>query len=945
MSRTQQHWEQVKDVLYEALMLAPEERSRFLDEACSSNDTLRAQVDSYLAAEEGIRTSFLPMSLAGWEPGENESAPVAGLQEGQLFAGRFQIVRKLGEGGMGQVWLAEQTSPVRRQVALKLIRAGMYDDEVAERFRSERQSLAIMDHPAIAKVFDAGTTPEGQPYFVMEYVPGLPITEYCNQKKLKIRERILLFIQACEGVQHAHQKAILHRDVKPANILVVEVDGAPMPRLIDFGLAKANTPLAPGGSISLHLGHLVGTPGYISPELADPSVQDIDTRVDVYSLGVVLYVLLTGFEPLDVRQWKNRPLDELLQKVRTEEPMRPSARIGADRNASVATAEARGTDPGELASLLRGDLDWITMKALEKDRERRYGTPSELVADLRRFLSYEPVLARPASAGYQFRKYIRRHRVGAAVTVALIFLLAVFSVLEAIQLRRVTRERDRASRERDRATRITDFMTGMFKVSDPSQARGNSVTAREILDKASKAMGAGLAKDPDVQSQMMQVMSETYFNLGLFGRAHDLAQRALGIRMKLLGPDNPQTLETLDQIGSVLEREGKPAEAEKLDRQTLASELRVLGPEDPLTLMTMGRLAVAMLSQGRYADAEKLDREELAIATRTMGPDNPTALAAMAQLGSAIWFQARYAEAEQQFRQVLEMDRRVLGVDHPETLTALLLLGRALDSEGHSADAEPVYRQYLAQSQHVLGPEHRNVAIAMQDLATLVIHEGRLEEGEKLSRQLLALRLKILGPEHRETLLAQLELVDVLVKEGNYPEAEKQQRETLATQFRVLGPEDSDTLVSQSNLAGILIAQGRYAEGEKIARETLEVETRKLGPLHPYTLLALQQLGTAMGNTHRYAAATKLFRDVIEKQSHSATQGNGWSAWYSFACVAAGTNHLNDAVQYLKNAVHQGYEDADGLIADEDLKNLRQDSRFKELVASLRRPAAKDHIP
>ena len=375
MSRTDmttQPWEHVKELLHHAMQLVPEQRARFLDEACSSDAALRAEVESLLLADEGVRSSFLqspPVAdgLGADYANKGRIDAACALEAGQVFAQRFQLVRKLGEGGMGQVWLAEQTSPVRRQVALKLIKAGMYDEAVVQRFQSERQSLAIMDHPAIAKVFDAGTTPQGQPYFVMEYVPGLPITEYCDQRKLSIRDRLGLFIQACEGVQHAHQKAIIHRDLKPANILVVEVDGKPVPRIIDFGLAKATIPQVTGESPLTQLGHFVGTPGYMSPEQADPNVQDgvhdIDTRTDVYSLGVVLYMLLTGLQPLDTRHWKNQPLDELLRKLREEEPPSPSAKVSTDRDTSAATAEARGTEPKQLVSLLRGDLDCITMKA------------------------------------------------------------------------------------------------------------------------------------------------------------------------------------------------------------------------------------------------------------------------------------------------------------------------------------------------------------------------------------------------------------------------------------------------------------------------------------------------------------------------------------------------------------------------------------------------------
>src|SRR5271165_2815164 len=496
-------WERVKELLHLAVALEPEPRAKFLDEVCASDEPLRAELESLLSVDAELSEQFLRSPLADDPDSDLEQQAAAALGAGQLFAQRFLLIRKLGEGGMGQVWLAEQTAPVRRPVALKLIRAGMYDEAVMQRFQAERQSLAIMEHPCIAKVFDAGSTPQGQPYFVMEYVPGFPITEYCDQKKLKIRDRLELFIQACEGVQHAHQKAIIHRDLKPANILVIEVDGKPTPRIIDFGLAKATTPLVEGESLFTQLGHFVGTPGYMSPEQADPNVQDIDTRTDVYSLGAVLYVLLTGLQPFENKRRQKEPLDEFLRKLREEEPPRPSTKVSTDRDTSAATAEARGTEPRHLVSLLRGDLDWIAMKALEKDRTRRYGSPSDLAVDIRRYLDHEPVLARPASAGYRLRKYVRRHRVAVSVATGLVLLLAAFSALQAAQLRRITSERDRANRERDRATRITDFMTGMFKVSDPNEARGNSVTAREILDKASGDIDAGLAKDPELQARLM----------------------------------------------------------------------------------------------------------------------------------------------------------------------------------------------------------------------------------------------------------------------------------------------------------------------------------------------------------------------------------------------------------------------------------------------------------
>jgi len=861
----------------------------------------------------------------------------AALQCGQLFAERFRLIHMLGEGGMGQVWLAEQTAPVRRQVALKLIKAGMYDATVVQRFRSERQSLAIMDHPAIAKVFDAGATPQGQPYFVMEYVAGLPITEYCDQHQLTIAQRLQLFIQACEGVQHAHQKAIIHRDIKPANILVIEVDGKPTPRIIDFGLAKAigHEPAEP--SAFTRFGLFLGTPGYMSPEQADLTVQDIDTRSDVYSLGVVLYVLLTGLQPFATKR-PDQPMHELLRKLREEDPPSPSVKVSADRDTLTTTAQARGTEAPQLVSLLRGDLDWIAMKALERDRGRRYGTPLELAADLQRYLNHEPVAARPASAGYRLQKYARRHRLALGVGAGLLLLLVAFSLLQALELRRTTLERDRANQERDRASRITDFMTGMFKVSDPSEARGNSVTAREILDKASKEIGTSLSHDPLVQSQMMYVMATTYLNLGLYARAHELSKGALDARMRLLGADDRATLQSMTQLGSVLYTEGRFADAEKQSREALASERRVLGPEDPLTLDTMDHVGIDQLEQGHYDAGEAMLRQVLEADARVLGRENPQTFRAMFDLATALWLQGRNPEAEAQYRELLDIERRVLGVDHPETLRALANLAMIVHTQGRWPEAEPLYREAIATELRIVGPENPHITNAMANLAALLVAEGRLDEAEKLYREGLAIRLRLLGPENPSTLLAQEDVAELLLQQGHGHEAETMQRDTLAVQLRVLGAEHPNALLSQSHLAAILIAEQKYADAEKTARAAYEVANRVLGPQHPVTLNTLRKLGRAVAFNGRYAEAKKPFLDLIEAQKTPGGKGNRWSAWYGLACVAMAAGRPEDALQYLRAAIERGYKNSERLVSDDDLKNLRDNPEFRQLVAELRRP-------
>ena len=445
-----ERWQQIKATLHHALELQGESRLAYIAEITANDSELRLELESLLAAHDGSEDSFLNIPAAAMQPDVATT-----LICGDALLGNYRLISEIGQGGMGQVWLAEQTAPVRRLVALKLIRAGMYDQSVVQRFQAERQSLAIMDHPVIAKVFDAGSTPQGQPYFVMEYVPGLPITEYCDQHKLKIRDRIELLIQVCEGVQHAHQKAIIHRDLKPANILIVEVDGRPVPRIIDFGVARSVTPPLADQTQYTRFGQFIGTPGFMSPEQIDPNIRDIDTRTDVYSLGVILYVLLTGLQPFEASGGRRPPLDEWLRQLREEEPPSLTAKLNTDRQASSATAAARSTTLKQLASILRGDLDWITVKALERDRERRYGTPSELAADLQRYLNDEAVVARPASPAYQVRKYIRRHRVAISVASVLILTLAIGLAATSYEAKIAALQRDLALQAQLRAVTQT----------------------------------------------------------------------------------------------------------------------------------------------------------------------------------------------------------------------------------------------------------------------------------------------------------------------------------------------------------------------------------------------------------------------------------------------------------------------------------------------------------
>ena len=778
MDMTPENWKQVKELFDSALDQPPAQRPDFLRKQCP-DDAIRREVEKLLEnySEAGTFLSTpamnprvaIPREVPDTHPiGDSSSGGMGGVATSAAVRlgealGNYRILSRLGEGGMGQVWLAEQTAPLLRQVALKLIRVGMYDDSVLQRFESERQSLASMSHPSIAKVFDAGTTPDGQPYFAMEYVPGLSITEYCDKNKLTIRERLELFVQVCDGVQHAHQKAIMHRDLKPANILVVEVDGKPTPRIIDFGLAKATARSASGKNHVTQVGVFMGTPGYMSPEQANPELVDIDTRTDVYSLGVILYELLTGFLPSDVQRG-DQSLAEQLKLLREQDPPLPSTKVRSDRDSSSAKAEERGTDPGELVSLLRGDLDWITMKALERDRARRYGTPFELATDIGHYLRHEPVTARPASVAYQFGKYVRRHRFGVAVAAVMIPLLAGFAVMQAVQLRRTTRERDRANR-------ITDFMVGMFKVSDPSEARGNQITAREILDKASRDIHGGLSRDPEVQAQMMSVMGGVYDNLGLYPQAASLYSDAIDVRKRVLGPENPDTLRSMHGLARPLREQGKYAEAEKLQRATLDIQRRVLGPEHPDTLASTTELAIILYNQARYPEAEKLAQKVLADERRVLGNQAPETLWSMDVLASIYFDENRLSESEKLYQEAVDTRRRVLGPDHPDTLSVMDGYATTLATEHRNDEAERLLRETLSIRQRVLGPEHRDTVMSMNNLSTMLFMEGRYDDADKLERQALDIQRRVLGPNHPDTAMSIYNLGGIALHEGKPDEA------------------------------------------------------------------------------------------------------------------------------------------------------------------------------
>ena len=804
-----------------------------------------------------------------------------GAAAGQI--GPYRLLQLIGEGGMGEVWLTEQKTPIHRTVALKLIKAGMDTKAVVARFESERQALALMDHPNIARVFDAGSTAEGKPFFVMEYVPGLPMTEYCDKHRLTVNERLELLMQVCDGVQHAHQKAIIHRDLKPSNVLVVEQNGKPVPKIIDFGLAKATAQRLTDKTMFTELGMMIGTPEYMSPEQLDQREQNIDTRTDVYSLGVILYQLLVGVLPFESKGLRAAGLEAILRVVREQEPLKPSTKIRSMGDASNASAEKRKETLNSFARRLRGELDWITMKALEKDRNQRYGSAAELGADIQRHLHDEPVIAHPPSTTYRARKYVHRHRLGVGMAAAGLLLLVAFAIAQAMQIRRITRERDRADR-------ITDFMTSMFKVSDPNEARGNSITAREILDKSSKEIETGLKKDPQLQAQLMGTMGQVYVSMGLFPQGQGMLERAVQTGRHIGGPDDPDALRAMSYLSFLLLRQGRYADAEKLCKEAIPGQQRVFGPNDTITLNTRRYLASVLEFEGKYSEADSVMTAVLADDRRALGPENAETLRAMNVMANVLDDEKRVSEAEKLYRQTLEIQKRTIGPDAPETLTSA-----------------------------------SNLAGALQEL-------GRLDEAEKLQRETLAARTHVLGPDHPDTLAVKANLANTLDSASRFAEAEAIYHEVLDTQTRVLGTDNPDTLVTAGNLGSTLQRDGKPVEAEKLQRSILDSQRRVLGTDHPETIKTHLSLAATLFIEGNDTEARKIYSDRIEAIRNQPGQPGLGGAYYDFGCGAALAGHRDEAFELLRHAIDSGYMDFDNMQGDRDLSSLHGDSRFGALL-------------
>ncbi len=759
------------------------------------------------------RGGFEPTELAG-----NASSP----GDGETIDS-YRLLELLGQGGMGEVWLAEQIRPVRRKVALKIIKRGMDTEQVVARFEVERQALALMDHPSVARVFDAGATARGRPYFVMEYVKGVPITEHCDRWKLSMSDRLELFIQVCAGVQHAHQKAIIHRDLKPSNVLVTIQDGSAVPKIIDFGVAKATARRMTDRTMHTQLGELIGTPEYMSPEQADFTAQDVDTRTDVYALGVMLYELLTGALPFESDELRRHGFEGIVRTIRDAEPSKPSARLSTLGERSTESAKLRRTDLSSLRRELSGELDWITMEAMEKDRTRRYGSPTELAADIRRYLEHQPVLAGPPSTLYRARKFVRRHTVGVGFAIAAIVLLAAFAVSMTWQAKRTARERDRADRQARIAGRALGFVTELFEVSDPSEARGNSITAREILDRGAQRLERELVSEPEVHARMALTMGRVYRNLGLYDAAAPLLERSLRLRQDAIGLDSTDTLESAGDVAALLRLQGKLEEAERYSRQALEGRQRILGQDHPRTLESLGELGLVLQEQGKLQEAENYYGEALNGFRRVLGSDHPDTLEAINHMGFLRWSQGRHAQGEALVREALQGRRRVLGDDHPKTLFSVNSVGFLLLAQGKAAEAEPFYREALEGRRRVLGNKHQDTLISLNNMGYLMGVRGKLDDAERYYREAYGTSLAALGQHHPQTLNILTNLGDLHIRQGRLDDAEEVLARAVADARQFLPAGHRATGKALHSYGRCLARGNRVDDAEKMLKDAYDI--------------------------------------------------------------------------------------------------------------------------
>jgi serine/threonine protein kinase/tetratricopeptide (TPR) repeat protein len=875
----------------------PEEWDRYLDSACGGDTDLRGEVSALLRAHQDGGSLLDGRALPA---GGDQTTPIVVSERPGTVIGPYKLLEQLGQGGMGVVFLAEQTQPVRRRVALKIIKPGMDTRQVIARFEAERQALALMDHPNIARVFDAGSTDTGRPYFVMELVKGVPITKYCDERQLSIRARLELLFTVCRAVQHAHQKGVIHRDLKPSNVLVAEFDGRPVPKIIDFGLAKATGQQLTERTAFTHHDQIVGTFEYMSPEQARFNQLDIDTRTDIYSLGVLLYELLTGETPFDRMRLRTAAFDEMLRIIRDEDPPTPSTRLLGTSDALQSIAANRHTVPDRLSRQIRGELDWIVMKCLEKDRNRRYTTVHGLAGDIQRYLADEPVEAIPPSAAYRLRKFARRNKTLLATAAAIALVLIAGTTVSTWQAVRATRAQHladkrlvdlenanaatlialddtrrakaqtdealaNAERERKLAEAVSSYVVNVFASPDP-ELDGRDVKVVDLLERSANELNNEFAGSPHTKGKLLENLGTTYAKLGMPEQAVPLFEKAREVLQTAVGPDHLDTLSCMSNLGASYRLTGRMEEAIPLLEETLRLMRAKVGATDPVAMLCLANLADAYRDAGLLAKAVPASEETLKLRRAELGPDHHETLLSMSNLGLTYFADGRHKEGLSLFEQTLKRRIAVSGHDHPATIMCINNLAGAYRSLGQLKKAIAMAEESLALTEAKLGPDHLNTIVCMNNLASFYADDSRLNDAIPLMEKTLEIKRAKLGKDNPSTLLSMGNLGWTYRAVGRTDEALSLLEEAYQVKRKKLGPGHQSTIISANNFALVLADTDRLAEAATLLEETLQLAREWLRPDHPDTLLTASNLADMYREMRQLAKSIALTEETLEVQ-------------------------------------------------------------------------------
>jgi serine/threonine protein kinase/tetratricopeptide (TPR) repeat protein len=826
----------------------------------------RPSVDEYSRKHPGLADQIhevFPAMIAIEQPGLAPLAAASAVERVGALVGRYKLLERIGEGGFGVVYMAEQQYPVRRVVAVKVIKPGLDTGQVVARFEAERQALALMDHPNIARVLDAGATDAGRPFFVMELVGGVPVTDYCDANSLSTRERLRLFMQVCNAVQHAHTKGVIHRDIKPTNVLVTLVDGVAVPKVIDFGVAKATQARLTDRTFFTESRQMVGTPAYMSPEQAEMGGLDVDTRSDVYSLGVLLYELLTGTTPFDPRELRSKAHGEVQRIIREVDPPRPSTRLGRLGEALTTVAARRRTDPSKLGRIVKGELDWVVMRCLEKDRARRYGTADGLARDIGRFLRDEPVDASPPVAGYRLRKLIRRNRGRVAAAGLLLAALLAGMAGTTWGLIRAQSARREAQTRLAQVEKGNEILLSVFRDVDPTSAENAGVTLRDLmcrrLGDAARKLEGDLVGDPLVVARLQHLLGTSLRKLGETGQAEVVLVRAWRTRERLLGADHVDTAAAKHELALLYKDQGKYALAEALHKEVLATRTATLGADDPETLAVQHDLAVLYHSEGKYPQAEVLLKEVLAARTARLGPDDPATLTTQHRLALAYKSQLKFESAEALYKEVLAARTARLGADHLDTVATKDMLGVVYHARGKHALAEALHKEALAVQTDRLGADHTDTVTTRHHLAEAYHAQEKFELAEVNYKEVLANRIATLPADHPYTLACREDLATLYRDRRQYDLAEAQYKQVLAASTARRGADHPATLYCRHKLGVLYRSMNRLDEAIGLMEETVR---RAKATEHPAALGMESVLADTYCDAGRFADAVPLLEDV-----------------------------------------------------------------------------------